>query len=393
MKIKWLKAGIFGKDKGWLSLLMQDIDVNKISSVGSEYCESILYKLNAFWKVVFTYYKDYVQHLKFKTGQDILSSCIWYNRQIGTEKIYFVDWFKHGVRITGDIVNSEWKVMSLEQIKTKYKFSVNILNLVYYSVKKLVEKFITKIECNFPLSIDRPHIPFHIKALTGHILGSKSIYLRLQESNTPKNKIKVKWNLILHMEPSHNLWRVIYKNCFYTIDDNNYIWFQYRILQRIIGVQDLLFKTKISDNADCRLCNQNTETITHLFSECPISNNLWENVISWTEARTQEKVNITKNMKILGCLESLSYFWPLNFILLITRYYIFTRTRLSQDLNIYHLQKIIKTKYSEQESLSKMKNSGQEFMKKWSTWSIVISPDESRGYIVFRSVAPPPPPP
>ena len=35
-----------------------------------------------------------------------------------------------------------------EQIKTKYKFSVNILN--YYSVKKLVEKFIAKTEYNFP---------------------------------------------------------------------------------------------------------------------------------------------------------------------------------------------------------------------------------------------------
>ena len=89
--------------------------------------------------------------------------------------------------------------MSLEQIKTKYKFSVNILN--YYSVKKLVEKFITKIECNFPLSIDRPHIPFHIKALTGHILGSKSIYLRLQESNTPKNKIKVEFNFTYGTKP------------------------------------------------------------------------------------------------------------------------------------------------------------------------------------------------
>ena len=130
VKIKWLKAGIFEKDKDWLSLLMQEVDVNKISSVGSEYYEFILYKLNPFWKVVFTYCKEYVQHLKLKTRQDILSSCIWYNRQIGTEKIYFVDWFKHGVRIIWDIVNSECKIRTLEQIKTKYKFSVNILN--YY---------------------------------------------------------------------------------------------------------------------------------------------------------------------------------------------------------------------------------------------------------------------
>ena len=63
VKIKWLEAGIFEKDKDWLSLLMQEVDVNKISSVGSEYYEFILYKLNPFWKVVFTYCKEYVQHL------------------------------------------------------------------------------------------------------------------------------------------------------------------------------------------------------------------------------------------------------------------------------------------------------------------------------------------
>ena len=55
---------------------MQKVDVNKISSVGSEYCEFILFILNPFWKVVFTYYKEYVQHLKFKNGQDILTSCM-----------------------------------------------------------------------------------------------------------------------------------------------------------------------------------------------------------------------------------------------------------------------------------------------------------------------------
>ena len=45
--------------KHWLSLLLQDIDLKKLASVGSEYCESLLYKLNPFWKAVFMYYKDY----------------------------------------------------------------------------------------------------------------------------------------------------------------------------------------------------------------------------------------------------------------------------------------------------------------------------------------------
>ena len=35
VNIKWLKAGIFEKDKDWLSLLMQEVDVNKISFFNS----------------------------------------------------------------------------------------------------------------------------------------------------------------------------------------------------------------------------------------------------------------------------------------------------------------------------------------------------------------------
>ena len=130
----------------------------------------------------------------------------------------------------------------------------------------------------------------------------------------------VKWESILHTEPSYSFWRVIYKNCLYSVDDNNYIWFQYRVLQRIIGVQEWLFKTKVTDNSDCRLCNEHTESIAHRFSECKISNDLWENVASWIKSQTKEIVIITKNMKILGCLKPLPYFWPLNFILLIMQY-------------------------------------------------------------------------
>ena len=76
-------------------------------------------------------------------------------------------------------------------------------------------------------------------------------------------------------------------------------------------------------------------------------------------------------MKILGCLEPLPYFWPLNFILLIMRY-IFTRTRLLGDLNIYHLQQIMKNRYLEQECLSKLNCTAKEFPKNESAWKILF---------------------
>ena len=70
IKMKWLKIAITDICKHWLSILLQDIDLKKLTSVGSEYCESLLYKLNPFWKAVCMYFSDYVQHLTFKTPED-----------------------------------------------------------------------------------------------------------------------------------------------------------------------------------------------------------------------------------------------------------------------------------------------------------------------------------
>ena len=70
--------------------------------------------------------------------------------------------------------------MTFEQMRTKYKFPLNILN--YYTVTKLVQKLTTKTALNFAKYLRRPYIPFHINALTGRYTGSKSIYLKLQES-------------------------------------------------------------------------------------------------------------------------------------------------------------------------------------------------------------------
>ena len=142
MKMKWLKIAITDIGKHWLSLLLQDVDLKKSASVGSEYCESILYKLNPFSKAVLRYYNDYVQHLTFKRAEDILTSSIWYYTKFGTEKIFFFDWYRNGIHIIGEIVDPKGKLMTFEQMRAKYKFPLNILN--YYTVKKICTKICDK---------------------------------------------------------------------------------------------------------------------------------------------------------------------------------------------------------------------------------------------------------
>ena len=53
---------------------------------------------------------------------------------------------------------------------------------------------------------------------------------------------------------------------------------------------------------------------------------------------------------------------PLNFILMIVRYYIFKCAMKGSDLNVYQVQEIAKEKFIEQELLSKINNKS-EFKK------------------------------
>ena len=63
---------------------MQEADIEKIPSFGSEHFKSLLYKLKHFWKAVLHIIQS-MFNINSKTGQEILTRCIGYNRQIGTE--------------------------------------------------------------------------------------------------------------------------------------------------------------------------------------------------------------------------------------------------------------------------------------------------------------------
>ena len=321
--------------------------------------------------MVFVYYNKFCQQIRIKTHLDVLSSSIWLNAHLGSEKIYFVNWYKSGIHVVGDIVNAQGHILTLEEIKTKFGLRTNYLN--YFTVRSLVRKYIEKNCTGFNFDFVRPHVPLCIRILLGSGTGSKNIYQVLQESCTITSKNEIKWNTYFNIEYSHSLWRTFYKICFYCIQDNKYIWFQYCILHKILGVRDLLFKTKISNTDKCRLCGDYSETIIHLLADCPKSVTLLENLISWIHSNNVGRIHLDRINKILGNADSDKNFWPLNFILTVTRFYIFISTKDSKQLNIYCLQNLIKKKYEEEEILSKLNSNEASFRKKWSVWSNIFS--------------------
>ena len=65
-------------------------------------------------------------------------------------------------------------------------------------------------------------------------------------------------------------------DCFKNIKSNDCVWFQYRIIQRILGTKSYLHKTNIADNSICIYCKFAAETIDHLLIHCPLVSDFWE---------------------------------------------------------------------------------------------------------------------
>jgi hypothetical protein len=75
---------------------------------------------------------------------------------------------------------------------------------------------------------------------------------------------------ILALDLEETKLREIFKLPFIVTQNTKLKWLQYRINQRIPGTNKFLYKIKVKDNDFCTFCQEDEETIEHLFWNCEI---------------------------------------------------------------------------------------------------------------------------
>ena len=129
-------------------------------------------------------------------------------------------------------------------------------------------------------------------------------------------------------------WKSVYQICLNSIDDNNIKWFQYRVINMLLGTRQYQFKTKILDNPTCGYCNSSEETIKHLFCECAPITSFWNDLRNYV----QQKLNLGLTLKpvniILGQFKTDSDNTFCNILYLITKKYIFLCSKTSTIANL-----------------------------------------------------------
>ena len=75
--------------------------------------------------------------------------------------------------------------------------------------------------------------------------NKREIYEAMSDFEADQLGNEIKWNTEFGTEQDSKNWQHVYNVCFNTIQDNTYIWFQYRIIQRILGTNHFLKKFKL----------------------------------------------------------------------------------------------------------------------------------------------------
>ena len=370
LKLKWLKYIIFQEGQAWYDLLPDAItDNSNIYIYGGQWLLNFHKELNPFWLQVATYWSELCALQPIKTNEDICNSSIWFNKQLSARYNFHLNWSRKGINFISDIIDDNGNVLSHENLRERYQINVNFLH--YYSIQRIVKAFIEKHKNENYFATVKPCIPCHLKTLVKTIRNKRAIYEALCCASQKMPVCESKWNAKLSTELTAKNWQKLHSACFYTVQDNTYIWFQYRIIQRILGTNCYLQKIKISNTDLCRICGTQSETLVHLFSECNKVCELWLNIKNWIESKLRITLELNKNNYILGYYSCDLNFYPLNFILMIVRYYIFKCAMKGRDLNIYQAQLNVKEKFLEQQSLSILSKTNT-FDEKWSIWQSIF---------------------
>ena len=82
--------------------------------MGPEWCNTKIEKItNLFWKKVFTQWVKFCAIQIPQNVTEVLSSPIWYNKQISKEVLFLTKWHKSGIDVVGDILKQNGSVMTL----------------------------------------------------------------------------------------------------------------------------------------------------------------------------------------------------------------------------------------------------------------------------------------
>jgi len=260
-----------------------------------------------FWKEIFLNWS----HINYTTADslyyitDILKSNIWYNSCIKIKnKIVFWDmWYQAGVKEIVDLINPiSGNFYNWEELRNKYKLPGIYLH--FYSILSAIPQcWKRKIKEVFQYRYEEQNVG--VMSLNEKLLTFPKpvgILYRDMINNVCKDQPQdraEKWSSDLDWEVDDLDWfEVLHES--YRCTNSQYIRsFIYKFAMRAIYPNYMLHKMKLQDSPKCPKCKSNDDTLIHMFWECPSTQVLYVNLLSWIKTNLNIKLPMVKQTLLL----------------------------------------------------------------------------------------------
>ena len=234
------------------------------------------------------------------------------------------------------------------------------------------QKYISGQNIKLPVHLERPQIPRCILYLLSNKKNAKGFYnILVEKPGDLYVHLNEKWKNELNCIIEEQSWSKIFTICFKVINNENLIWFQYRIIHKILGTEELLYKMSIKSNRKCLLCDNSPETLIHLFCLCPQVAILWKDIEKLIHFRTNIKVKLSVPEILFGYLNS-DHFIPLNTIILGTKNYLFSASRKKPSLALLKFKPNLELLYNDQYFMAKVNSKEKDFENCWTSFNTLF---------------------
>ncbi|XP_056019638.1 uncharacterized protein LOC125668194 [Ostrea edulis] len=300
--------------------------VHKLLDFGDAFIsECVIPENNILWQDVFNSMLHVIKSFDKNFYKETYPSIpVWYNSNIrvGMKTLFIKSWYKKGVRLIDDFLDDKGNLLSHNLFQHKFDIQVCILqyNSVLSAISTHLKLFENKGVFNRAFS---PYIPLFYKPLILQTKCTKSVYKQLNVNHDIPTSVS-KWNLDPVAYGIEICVKDAFTVCFKTTKDSIIQWLQYRILHRILPVNYYLKKINVVSFDCCTFCNDEVETIQHVFIGCEKLSILWSNLSMHIYKTTSKRIGFNVLNILLGELPLLKGNRIVNFLILYTKQYIFS---------------------------------------------------------------------
>ena len=169
---------------------------------------------------------------------------------------------KKGVCFVNDLLHVEGRLLTYEEFSKTFSIKTNFLT--YESVKRAIMTYVRSLNINqFEKKLTNPIYSFNVSKVDT-IIGSKSLYAPLVNSQFVRLASFSKWEKILQTgfdEKDWKIFNIVAHKCSKSTDLK---WLQYRIIHNILPTRYLLYRIGYNSSPYCPFCQRETETINHM---------------------------------------------------------------------------------------------------------------------------------